>query len=472
MATKSYDCIVIGAGSGGLNIASFLNRVGLSVLLIERSEETVGGDCLNFGCVPSKALIHASREVAASARADAFGLRRNGEVDLSAVMAYVRARQDVIREHEHADYFRNKGIDVVIGTAAFADARHVRVGSEIYHGKRIVIATGSRPRELAVSGADSVPVYTNETIFSARELPQHLVVVGGGPIGFEIGQAFSRLGAQVTLVNRDDRWLAKEHRAVVAPLMERMEAEGVRFIPHAELTEVTTDAHAVITTADGTREEVPCSAVFVSIGRILNLEELDLDAAGIERDEQGKLILDPYLRTSNSRVFAVGDVVGQHQFTHAAEVHASLVLSNFFKPRPLWKKRRTDHMAWVTYTDPEIATFGRSESTLAREGVTYEVVEQPFSENDRSITDERTEGLVRIYVDRRGRILGGTMVGAGAGELVSELILAMTHSMTVADVFARVFPYPTAARINRLAAGAYLSKKLTPTVTRLMRALY
>lgn len=468
---KTFDIIVIGAGSGGLNVASFMNRIGFSVLLIDRSDEMIGGDCLNHGCVPSKALIHVSRLVARGKEAEQFGITQNGAVDLAAVMAYVRERQDVIREHENAEYFRKKGITVTLGDAKFVSEDSVEVAGEIYRGKRIVIATGSRPRTLDIPGSENVPMYTNETIFSMTELPKNLVVIGGGPIGFELGQAFSRLGSRVTIVNRDDTWLSKEHRSVAAVLMEHMKKEGVTFIPNAAVTEITEEKMLRMQTVEGTKE-LSCDALFIGIGRIPNLETLNLKAAGIGTDDHGKLMLDSFLRTSNKRVFAVGDVISQHQFTHAAEVHASLVLSNFFKPRVLWKKLTTDHMAWVTYTDPEIATFGLSEEELGKRGISFEVIEESFRGSDRAITDDRTEGLIKLHISPRGTILGGTMVGENAGELVGELILANTHGMRLQDIFARVFPYPTAARINRVAAAPYLGRSLTPTVKRVLKLLY
>lgn len=471
MRTHSFDVIVIGAGSGGLNVASFANRVGLRTLLIDRSDAHIGGDCLNTGCVPSKALIHVSRLVAEGARAAAFGPRLTGTVDFARVRAHVQGVQKTIREHENADYFRAQGMEVVLGEASFFDSKTVWVGAESYTAKRIVIATGSRPRKISFSNLDEVPVYTNETFFDAETLPADLLVVGGGPIGFELGQASARLGAKVTIITHDDQWLAKEERAQVAVVMAQMEREGVRFIPRATLVSVS--GGKAYLSVDGEEFEVPCSGVLASIGRAPNLETLNLAAAGIEMTESGGLVLDRTLRTTNHRVYAVGDVVGQHQFTHAAEVHAALVLKNFFVPRLFASSLDTDSMGWVTYTDPEIATFGLSKRTLTARGISYTELTEPFSRSDRAITDGATEGLLTLYLaPRSGRILGGTMVGRSAGELVGELMLAQRHRMTARDLFARVYPYPTAARINRLAAGTFLARKLTGTFRRALRALF
>lgn len=468
---KHFDIIVIGAGSGGLNVASFMNRIGLSVLLVEKSEETIGGDCLNYGCVPSKAFIHAARTIASARNAKAFGLRVSGKGNLKDVMSYVKERQDTIREHENAAYFREKGIEVVIGEARFTSEDSINVSGTEYSGERIIIATGSHPRMLDINISDEMPVYTNETIFSADELPEHLVVIGGGPIGFEIGQSFARLGSSVTILNRDNKWLAKEDRDAVDILLHKMKEEGVTFIPNVSPVEVRNAKELVVKKVDGSTEVIMCDALFVSIGRELNLN-LDLEKAGIERERSGKLLLSEYLETSNKRVFAVGDAVGQHQFTHAAEVHVGLIASNFFKPHFLWKKLNTDHMAWVTYTDPEIATFGLSPKELEMRGISYEVIEERFSESDRAITDNRTEGFLRVYVGRRGKVLGGTMVGEHAGELVSELIHVMAYKKSIGSIFYRVFPYPTAARINRLIAGKFLGRKLTNQVKKILTTLY
>ena len=468
---EKYDIIVIGAGSGGLNIASFMNRIGFSVLLIDKSDRAIGGDCLNFGCVPSKALLHVADRIAAGKESERFGLLQKGNVDLRAVMDYIRDQQDVIREHESAAYFTKKGMTVVLGKASFTGKKSVSVNGVEYRGKKIVIATGSRPRMLDIPGSEVVPVYTNETIFSAEQLPKNLLVIGGGPIGFEIGQAFGRLGSTVTIVNRDEAWLAKEERQTVSVLMERMQKEGVTFVPNATVTKVGDDGYAHVQTAHGD-ERIVCDALFMSVGRVLNLEGLNLKEAGIRTDDKGKLVLNDYLQTTNRRVFAVGDVAGNYQFTHAAEMHAAVVLRNFFASRLFWKKYGADYMAWVTYTDPEIATFGCSEETLQKQKKSYELITQSFAENDRSITDDRREGLLKLYVTKKGIVLGGTMVGKDAGELVGELILAMTHRIPLNTLFSRVYPYPTAARINRLAAAQFLGKRLTKRNARLLRFLY
>ena len=469
MKKDVFDIIVIGAGSGGLNIAGFINRIGLSVLLIDKTDRSIGGDCLNFGCVPSKAFIHVARQVSAGKDVERFGVSQRGAIDLRAVMDYVRDQQDSIREHESAAYFREKGMTVVLGDASFSSPDTVTVNGEEYRGKKIVIATGSRPNVIDVPGSEHIPVYTNETIFSAEHLPQHLVVVGGGPIGFEIGQSFCRLGATVTLLNLDTEWLQKEDRQVVEVLMERMQQEGVSFVPNAQLLKIE-DGHAFVDTPLG-EERIPCDALFLSIGRTLNLDGLNLEAAGVSTNEEDQLLLNEYLQTTNKRIFAVGDVAGLHQFTHAAEAHASVVLQNFFVPRMFRKKLNTDGMAWVTYTDPEIATFGLSRGQLTERNIPFEIIEQPFKDNDRSITDDRREGCLLLYVSKKGKILGGTMVGKDAGELASELILAMQNELTLRNIFERVYPYPTAARVNRLAAAQFLGKQLVKR-KKILRMLY
>jgi pyruvate/2-oxoglutarate dehydrogenase complex dihydrolipoamide dehydrogenase (E3) component len=469
---KTFDCIVIGAGSGGLNMAGFLNTVGLKVLLVDKSDRSIGGDCLNYGCVPSKALVHVARLMHDGKEAEAFGMSQKGVVDIRAVMDYVRTRQDIIRAHENAEYFRDKGMTVALGEARFVRDDEIEVDGVRYRGKKIVLATGGRPRMLDIPGSEHVHVYTNETIFDMTEFPQHLVVLGGGPIGFEMGQAFCRLGSEVAIVNIADSWLPKEHRDVVQPLVETMKKEGVSFISNATVKKLTKEKKAVVEKDDGSQIEVPCDALFVGVGRIPNTDGLALSEAGVKTDERGRLVLDTYLRTTNKRIFAVGDVVGAHQFTHATEVHASAVLSNMFKPRPFWKKLNTDAMAWVTYTDPEIATFGLSENELHARGEKFEVIKQSFSDNDRSITDNRTEGFMRLVVSKRGSLLGGTLVGDAAGELVGELILAQSEGLGMTELFSRVSPYPTRGRVLKLAAGKYMTRRLSKAIKSLLRLLY
>ncbi|MBD0259757.1 MAG: NAD(P)/FAD-dependent oxidoreductase, partial [Cytophagales bacterium] len=351
---QKYDIIVIGTGSGGLSIGLTMHTLGFKVLFIEKDEGNVGGECLNSGCVPSKALIHVARLVHGARKAGAFGLT-SGLVDFEKVKAYIRERQDIIRGHENAYYYRQMGIDVVVGTASFADAETVTANGERYSAPKIVIATGSVPVRLDVPGAEDVPYFDNQNFFSLPRLPRQLLVVGGGPIGLEMGQALHRLGSAVTVVYRNDRLLNKDAPEASQILLDRMRAEGITFYPQSKVLFFPTTDVAVVEGPDKKRREVSFDAVLVAIGRRVHLEGLHPERAGIETKD-GKIVVDDYLRTTNKRVYVIGDASGTLYFSHAAVLQASVMANNFFSP--LKRKINYDHFSWVTFTDPEVATFG------------------------------------------------------------------------------------------------------------------
>lgn len=467
---KHFDLIVIGAGSGGLNIPGFMNRAGFSVLLIEASEENIGGDCLNTGCVPSKALIHIARTVKTSRDASRFGIRTEGAVDMKEVAGYIDSKKEHIRAHENKAYFESIGIKVVIGRARFASRQSVLVGNETYSAKRIVLATGSKPRPYTVPGIEAVDVLTNESIFDLQTLPERLLVVGGGPIGIELGQALGHLGSKVTFIVKEERILPREDEALAKVLQEKMEQEGITFHFAAEILRIEDGTTAVIKTSSG-EERVVFDRMLVAIGRTLHTDGLDIEKAGIEPDERGGIRVNEYLETTNPKVLLCGDIVGQHQFTHAAELHAAVIIRNFFTPF-FKKKLDTRSLSWVTYTTPELATFGQSEKALADAHVPYQVLEQSFEEDDRAIVDETTYGRVKLFVSPKGQLLGGSMVAPHAGELIQELILAQTAGLNISALFAKIYPYPTASRINKRAVSQAYVKKLTPLVRKVFKMLY
>jgi len=470
MENKSFDIIIIGAGSGGLNIAAFANRIGLSTLLIDKTDKNIGGDCLNFGCVPSKALIHVARTAHAGRNLEKFGLKTTGMMDIHAVMAYVKSKQDIIREHENADWFRKKGMSVALGEAKFVSQNGVSVGDVVYEGKRIVLATGSRPRTITLPGIEHVRVFNNENIFDIDFLPKNLVIIGGGPIGIEIGQAFQRLGSQVTILERGEKFLPKEDKDITDILYKRLASEGLNVLFHAQAKNMRESGELVVEVL-GHEQVLPADALFVGVGRRLNIEGLDLDKANIELEASGqKLKIDRYLRTTNKNIVACGDVAGQYQFTHAAELHASIIIRNWFSP--FKKKLINDNLSWVTFTDPEIATFGISTEELKKCGVPHETIAESFSHDDRAITDDYRDSLLKIHISKKGRILGGTMIAPHAGELIQELVLAQTHEMSLADIFTKIYPYPTATRINKRAAQNYQGRKLNGFSKKLLRMLF
>ena len=462
-----YDIIVVGAGSGGLNVAGFMNTVGFKTLLIDKTDRNIGGDCLNFGCVPSKALIHVSRIAREAKEAEKFGLKVSGDIDISKVTKYVYDKQEIIRLHDNADYFRKKGIEVAIGSAEFTGKNSVKVEGTVYEGKKIVIATGSRPRLLDLSGIEQVKYFTNETIFDIDFFPKRLLTIGGGPIGMELSQAFARLGSEVSVLEYSPKFLPKEASEIAEILKNRLENEGVKFYFNSRLKEFTSP-NTITFTVDEKEHTTGFDAVLVSIGRVLNIEGLQLEKAGIEVKD-GKLKVDDYLKTTNKNVFVCGDIAGSYQFTHAAELHASVLFNNFFSP--LKKKLTNDYLSWVTYTSPEIATFGLNKEELKRRGVDYKKVTIDLKDDDRAIVDEATDGLVILYISKN-RIIGGSMIAEHAGELSQELSLAMSSKMNVKNIFNKTYPYPTASRINKSIILKHLSGKLTPFVKKFLRFMY
>ncbi len=470
--SEYFDIIIIGAGSGGLNIAGFMNRIGLRVLLIDKKEESIGGDCLNFGCIPSKALIHIAREVHASTNATKFGFSTQGNVDIKKVMAYVKEKQAIIRVHENSEHFRSIGITVLLGTATFSGPRSVMINGKEYFGKKIVIATGSRPRHLDLDGTDQTKVYTNETIFDMEKLPSSFVFIGGGPISLEIGQAFAMLGSKVTIIHGGKYILEKEDPAVGAFMAKELALMGIDLILNAKPLrfEQGSDGGELHVSTETGEKRVKANALFAGIGRVLNIENLELAKANIKLTTNAQqIIVDEYLRTTNPNVYTVGDVASGLMFTHAAELHASTIISNFFKP--FNKKLNTESFGWVTYTSPEIATFGLSAENLKKRKIKYEEVSSSLLEDDRAIVDE-SRGFLKLFVNSRGKLLGGTLVAPQAGEIIGELLLAKHKGLTVGDLFNRVAPYPTASRIIRKTAGIYQSQKLTFLAKKILRFLW
>ena len=468
---ESFDIIVIGAGAGGLNIATFMNRVGFRVLLVDRSDSHIGGDCLNFGCVPSKALLSVARSVSQGRHAKEYGFQFSGEVDWNAVKKSIVEKQSVFRNHESAEWFRSLGITVVLGEAKFASRDTVIVNNVVYRGRRIVIATGSRPKKLTVKGIELVKcVLNNENIFQSEYLPKRLLILGNGPIGVEIAQALQWLGSEVTLVGRGSQILEREDPKISNVLQERMELEGVKFLFRRRLLKFASGSEAVFLGDDGVKESVPFDGIFVAIGRELVLESLGLDLAGIDLGGDGNIRVNEYLQTTNSKVFLCGDVVGGPQFTHVAEMHAKLILRNFFSP--IRKKFSLDLLSWVTYTNPEIATFGLSAEELTRRGIAYQVLEGDFSEDDRAITDGYRYGLYHLYVSPKRKILGGSMAAPNAGELIQEFLTLQELGDPIDVLFRKTYPYPSATRINKRISSVLFAEKLTPFVRRILRVLY
>ncbi|SDJ96243.1 Pyruvate/2-oxoglutarate dehydrogenase complex, dihydrolipoamide dehydrogenase (E3) component [Catalinimonas alkaloidigena] len=473
--TTAYDLIVVGGGAAGLYLAISMQKFGFRVLLIEREASRIGGDCLNTGCVPSKSLLHIAHAVHAAKTASQFGLHVNGTLDYQKVAAYLDRTRHTIRQHENVDWLRAQGIAVVLGEASFVSRNAMEVNGTAYSAKRFVLATGSRAKPLQVPGIEHVKVYTNETLFSLQELPQRLLVVGGGAVAVEMSQAFRRLGATVTVVNQGKRLLEKDPPETAEVMQQRLEAEGIRCCHQSQVVAFPDPHTAVVKGPTGETEAISCEAVLVAIGRELNLEPLQLARGGIAT-EHGKIRLNAYLQTTNPRVFVSGDAAGQLQFTHAAELHGKLLLNNFFSP--LKKKISYDNFSWVTYTDPQVATFGLPEAELQKRGVAYEKLVYDFAEFDRAVIEDYPWGKLVLFTSKsrylfdNTTLLGGSIVAPVAGEMIQELITAKEAGLGTNTLFNKVYPYPSHSNATQQALTQRFLKGITPLIQKVMKGLY
>lgn len=474
MVKNEFDIIVIGTGSAGLSVGLFMNEAGFKVLMIDKSDHHIGGECLNDGCVPSKALIHVSKILSQAKLASNFGLCIKGKVDLKKVIKYVEQAQGHIRSHENKDWLEKQGIIVALGKAKFVGKKEIEVAGTIYKSNKIVIATGSKPRKLQIPGIEKVKYYDNENIFHTDEFPDRLLVIGGGPIGMEIGQAFNRLGSKVTVVHQGAHILEHDDTGVTDILLQQLKKEGIEFLMQSKTESFVSENEAWVKLKDGSTTKILFDAVFVGIGREMNLKPLQLEKAGIEVKDN-KIVSDKHIRTTNKNVFLCGDVAGDLNFSHAAESHARMLINNFFSP--LKKKLDNDNFSWVTFTDPELATFGLSEKELKNRNKNYRRLETDFSEEDRAVTDNYRYGKSIMFISQGGlfhkeKILGGTMVAPKAGELIQEMILANTSKLSINAIFNKIYPYPVATRINQKTIIEYKQEGLTMRIRKLLKMAY
>ncbi len=446
------DLCVIGAGSGGLSIAAGAVQMGASVILIEQSR--MGGECLNTGCVPSKALL------AAAARGD----------DFAAAYDHMRQVIAAIEPHDSAERFRGLGAHVVFGKAQFVARRFLEVGDTSVTARRFIVATGSAPVIPSIPGLDSVPYFTNETLFDSAPEPSHLLVLGGGPVGVEMAQAYRRLGAEVTLVE-GKRLLGRDDPELVAIVRAQLIEDGVTIHEETPVTAVEADGAGVALTCGSGDASVRLSGshLLVAAGRRPKIDGLGLEDAGVALND-GVPLIDARLRTTNKRIFAIGDVVGPYRFTHTASYQARIVITNALFRLPA--RVRYDAVPWVTYTDPELAHVGLSEVEARAKGNEVRILRFPFEENDRAIAEGATRGLVKVVATRRGRVLGASIVGAHAGELILPWVLAVKYRLGVGKLAQAIVPYPTLSEASARAAGSFHAPMLFgPRTKRLVRML-
>lgn len=464
MHELTTDLLVIGAGSGGLSVAAGAVQMGARVILLEGRE--MGGDCLNFGCVPSKALIASGKAAHAQAHAAQYGVADvTPQVDYAAAKDHVADVIAQIAPVDSQERFEGLGVRVIREFGRFVSPTEVQAGDHLITARRVVIATGSSPLVPPIPGLDTVPFETNETIFELRERPGHLLVIGGGPIGMEMAQAHRRLGCAVTVIE-GARVMGQDDPEMVEVVRARFDAEGIAIAENAMAAEIRGKAGAIeVAARDG--RIFRGTHLLMAVGRKANTDRLDLEAAGIETTRRG-IKVDASLRTTNRRVYAIGDVAGGLQFTHVAGYQAGLIIRQALLGLPA--KMRTDHIPWATYTDPELAQVGLTEAQAREEhGGNLEVVRFACNHNDRAIAERKTEGLIKVMVVR-GRPVGVSIAGAQAGELINLWAFILANRLRMKHVANMVAPYPTLGEINKRAAGAYFSPRLfdSPMVKRVV----
>ena len=466
-----YNVVVVGAGTAGLVTAAGSVALGARVALIERHK--MGGDCLNFGCVPSKALISSARLLHRMRHAQPWGINASEPAfDFNAVFAQMRTARAELAPLDSQERFESLGVDVFRGEATFLSPTELMVGDQKLRTRHVIIATGSRAAIPPAIGASRVPYFTNETIFDElKEKPESLLIVGGGPIGCELGQMFGRLGVKVTIVQRGSRLLKKEDPAVSEFVQAVLEAEGVRILTRFEVEEANETEGGV--TLRGGDQRISASALLVASGRRPNVENLNLRKANVSFTERG-VTVDKYLETSQPGIYAIGDVVGQLQFTHVADYHARIAIRNTLVPFS-FLRQKVDYsvVPWCTYLDPEVATVGLTESQAKERGTDYELIEQEMKAVDRAVVERTDAGFARVLVKRGSdKILGATIVGEHAGELIQEFVLAMKHGIGLKQIASTIYAYPTFASLVLKSAEKFNKKRLTPRARRITGWLY
>jgi pyruvate/2-oxoglutarate dehydrogenase complex dihydrolipoamide dehydrogenase (E3) component len=452
MSKDKYDFIIIGAGSAGLSAAEFASKLGIKVLLVEANK--IGGDCTWTGCVPSKALLHCANQFheAQEGIAQKY-ISGEIQVNFSEIMEYVRSKINIIAESESPDVLREEGIDVLIGEAQFSSSTQIKVNYETYTGKRILISTGAKPSIPPINGINQIPYLTYETIFNLEELPTHLLVIGGGPIGCEMAQAFRRFGSEVTIVEGMSHLLPRDDPEVCKVIEEQFQEEGIKIISKDLVIRVKTDDSTNeinVQTRNGI--ELRGSHLLVAVGRKSMNSKLNLQYANVQLDERGGIVVDNNLRTSNGNIYAAGDCLGGLQFTHLAGFQGFVAARNALLPGSTTGLPK--NIPWTTFTQPEVAHVGLRQK---REFIKPEEVMTcfwPLNKSDRAIIDSKTRGFVKVLNKKSGEILGVSIVAPNAGEMIHEWILAIDKGIKIDSVASSIHVYPTYSISHQQLAGA------------------
>ncbi len=471
--STDYDVLVLGGGAAGLSAAGIATNLGAKTAMIER--DALGGDCTWTGCVPSKTLLKAAKVAHQARNASQYGLPDQAvDIDFAGVMEHVReTRQEVYEDADAPEIFEDMDIDVVEGDAHFIDAHTVAVEqadtSRQLTGSYIVIATGASPLVPPIDGLDEVDYLTNHTLFELEAQPERLAVVGAGPIGTEMAQAFTRLDTVVTVIDMADRILTNDDPELTAPLRETLEGEGIEYVLDAQVERVS-QADGIVTVDAGDGHTVEADALLLATGRAANVDGLNLEAAGVEHTRKGITVSDR-CRTSQSHIYAAGDVTGRYQFTHMSNHMAKVAVTNALLKMP--SKMDIDHVPWVTYTDPELAHVGAHASDLDADGVSYETYRFPYSKLDRAITEGETTGQIKVHAKSlTGKILGASVLGAHAGELITSFAIAMRNGVTLRNLGDTIHPYPAWGEGTRRVADQWFVQKQSPMVTKALQTLF
>ena len=461
MAKYDFDIGILGGGAAGLTVASGAARFGAKTLLIEKEKE-LGGDCLHYGCVPSKTLIRTANIYHLMKNAEKYGLPHTDlkPVDFQAIAQRIQTVIGVIQKHDSKERFCKLGARVEFGNANFTDEHSVRMNGEIYSAKKWVIATGSSPFVPPIEGIDKTPYITNKELFSLKTLPKSMIAIGGGPISIEMAQAFSRLGTKVTVVELANQILGAEDKDMADDLMNILISEGITFhlgsMPLGT-KDLGNEKEVVIKNADGKTISMRAETILIAVGRKANLQGLGLEDISMELDKKG-LKIDGRLRTNHNHIYVAGDATGSYQFTHAAGYEGGIVLSNAILHLP--RKVDYTYLPWCTYTNPELASIGMNEKRAAAAGISYSVWTEEFRTNDRSLAEGEGAGRIKLLLDEKEKPIGIQILGPSAGELISEWVAVMNGHVKLSAIASAIHPYPILGEINKKVVGNFFSGKI------------
>lgn len=461
MANYDYDIGIIGAGAGGLTVAAGAAQLGAKTLLIEKEKE-LGGDCLHFGCVPSKTLIKSAYVYHLMKSAEKFGLPKIDlpAVDFRKVSERVRSVIGTIQHHDSVERFCGLGAQVEFGHPNFTDEHAIRLNGKTYSARTWVVATGSSAIIPPIKGLDKTPYITNREIFYLDHLPKSMVVLGAGPIGVEMAQAFNRFGTTVSVVDMAPQVLPNDDQELADMVMETLISEGVKFYVNHTIEAVTdlgNQREVTVKHKDGSIVSLKAETVFVALGRIANIDEMGLEAIGVEHDRRG-IKVDNRMRTNHKNIFAVGDVNGGFQFTHAAGYEGGIVVSNAIFRLP--RKADYTYLPWCTFTDPPLGNIGMNEKMAREAGIDYKVWTEEFKDNDRSVAEGEKTGKIKMILNEKEKPIGVQILGPHAGDLLAEWVAVLNGKVKLATLAAAVHPYPTIGEINKRVAGKFFSPKI------------